>query len=72
MSDNNVESVEYLLNEAQSLFLVMKADTDVAKDIQAEMIAIINARRRGKLQPRHRAPTLMREIYTDSPFSIPF
>jgi hypothetical protein len=59
----DIVDIEYLINEAQTLFLCMKADTNVAKDIQAEMVEIVKAWQRGKLLPRHKAPTLMR-IYT--------
>lgn len=45
------EVQEYWLNEAQSLLLVMKSNTDIAVDARQEIIAVFLAYRHGKLQP---------------------
>jgi hypothetical protein len=55
----------HLLNEAQALLLCMRADTAPAAEVRAEMIAILQAWRKGELLPMHKAPLLSQRIYGD-------
>jgi hypothetical protein len=53
-----MSEVTYLLNEAQALLVTMHDDSETAKRVRGEMIAIIKAWHRGRLLPRAQTPML--------------
>lgn len=56
------ETAEYYLNEAQALLICMKSDAPRAEDGRAEIIAVFQAWRHGKMAPATSAPVTLQDL----------